>query len=234
MEPDDSAETASSQVSKQNETKQDETLVLSSAAGKHSSYSNVILSQIMSSMEPSVQLPVGSLESMDRELGRMRTDLKFLQQLPVLSPEPMDRAFQLGQEDSEIPKLVFEQGKGDSELPEVCLDLHAYDPNATEDLTIREFCLWHIYASKTGRDDVFAGIMDLLQVNPWQKDIDIRVVVAAMVVDQVVVGLVAAVADKVVAVVDLMVMGKGLMVVAAVVDQVVVRVTDLVVRRMVE
>ncbi len=70
MELDDSAETASSQVSKQDETNQDETLGLSSAAGKHSSYSNVILSQIMSSMEPSVQLPVGSPESMDTELGR--------------------------------------------------------------------------------------------------------------------------------------------------------------------
>jgi hypothetical protein len=55
MEPDDSAETASSQVSKQEETNQDETLGLSSAAGKHSSYSNVILSQITSSMEPSVR-----------------------------------------------------------------------------------------------------------------------------------------------------------------------------------
>ncbi|CAK9261196.1 unnamed protein product [Sphagnum jensenii] len=162
MEPDDSAETASSQVSKQDETKQDETLVLSSAAGKHSSYSNVIRSQIMSSMEPSVQLPVGSLESMDRELGRMRTDLKFLQQLPVLSPEPMDGAFQLGQEDSEIVKVLFEQGKGDSELPEVCLDLHAkaYDPNAT--VTIREFCLWHIYASKTGSPSLITRDADEL------------------------------------------------------------------------
>jgi len=164
MEPDDSAETASSQVSKQDETKQDETLVLSSAAGKHSSYSNVILSQITSSMEPSVQLPVGSLESMDRELGQMRTDLKFLQQQPVLSPEPMDRASQLGQEDSEIPKLLFEQGKGYSELPEVCLDLHAkaYDPNATKDLTIRGFCLWHIYPSKTGSPSLITRDADEL------------------------------------------------------------------------
>jgi len=164
MEPDDSAETASSQVSKQDETKQDETLVLSSAAEKHSSYSNVILSQITSSMEPSVQLPVGSLESMDRELGRMRTDLKFLQQLPVLSPEPMDRAFQLGQEDSEIPKLLFEQGKGNSELPEDCLDLHAeaYDPNATGDLTIEGFRLWHIYASKTGSPSLITRDADEL------------------------------------------------------------------------
>jgi len=164
MEPDDSAETASSQVSKQDETKQDETLVLSSAPGKHSSYSNVILSQITSSMEPSVQLPVGSLQSMDRELGRMRTDLKFLQQQPVLSPEPMDRFFQLGQEDSEIPKLLFEQGKGNSELPEICLDLHAkaYDPNATEDFTIRGFCLWHMYASKTGSPSLITRDADEL------------------------------------------------------------------------
>ncbi len=82
MEPDDSPETASSWFSKQDETKQDETLGLSSVAGKHSSISNVKLSQITSSMEPSVQLPVGSLESMDRELGQRRTDFKFLQELP--------------------------------------------------------------------------------------------------------------------------------------------------------
>jgi hypothetical protein len=164
MEPDDSAETASSQVSKQDETKQDETLGLSSAAGKHSSYSNVILSQITSSTERSVQLPVGSLESMDRELGRRRTDLKFLEELPVLSPEPMDMAFQLGQEDSEIPKVLFEQCKGDSELPEVCLDLHAkaYDPNATDDLTIREFRLWHVSASKTGSPSLITRDADEL------------------------------------------------------------------------
>jgi len=158
MEPDDSAETASSQVSKQ-----DETLGLSSAAGKHSSYSNVILSQITSSMERSVQLPVGSLESMDSELGRTRTDLKFIQQLPVLSPEPMDGGFQLWQEDSEIPKLLFEQGKGNSEFPEDCLDLHAkaYDPNATEYLTIRE-CLWHVPASKTGSPSLITSNADEL------------------------------------------------------------------------
>jgi hypothetical protein len=164
MEPDDSAETASSRVSKQDQTNQDETLGLSSAAGKHSSYSNVILSQITSSMEPSVQLPVGSLESMDRELGRRRTDLKFLQQLPVLSPEPMDTAFQLGHEDSEILDLIFNQGKGDSELPEVCLDLHAkaYDPNATEYLTIREFCLWHVSASKKGSPSLITRDADEL------------------------------------------------------------------------
>ncbi len=146
MESDDSAEAASSRFSKQ-----DETLGLSSAAGKHSSYSNVKLSQITSSMEPSVQLPVGSLESMDRELGRRRTDLKFLQQLPVLSPEPMEMAFQLEPEDSEIPKLLFEEGESNSELSEFCLDLHAktYDPNPTIYLTITEFCLWHVSASKT-------------------------------------------------------------------------------------
>jgi hypothetical protein len=163
MEPDDSAETASSQVSKQDETNQDETLGLSSAAGKHRSYSNVLLSQITSSMEPSVQLPVGSLESMDRELGHRRTDLKFLQQLPVLSPEPMDMAFQLGQEDSEILEVLFKQGKGDSELPEVCLDLHAkaYDPNATEYLTIRD-CLWHVSASKTGSPSLITSNADEL------------------------------------------------------------------------
>jgi hypothetical protein len=138
MEPDDSAETASSRFSKQDKTKQDETLGLSSAAGKHSSYSNEILSQITSSTEQSVQLPVGSLESMDRELGRRRTDLKFLQQLPVLSPEPMDRAFQL--------------------------DLHAkaYDPNATDDLTIGEFCLWHVSASKTGSPSLITRDADEL------------------------------------------------------------------------
>jgi len=164
MEPDDSAETASSRVSKQDETKQDEILGLRSAAGKHSSYSNVKLSQITSSMELSVQLPVGSLESMDRELGRRRTDLKFLQQLPVLSPEPMDMTFQLGQEDSEIPELLFEQDKGNSELPEVCLNLlaNAYDPNATEYSTIRDFCLWHVSASKTGSPSLITRDADEL------------------------------------------------------------------------
>ncbi|CAM6051350.1 unnamed protein product [Sphagnum compactum] len=148
MEPDDSAETASSRVSKQDETKQDEIPGSSSAAGKHSSYSIVKLSQITSSMEPSVQLPVGSLESMDSELGRRRTDLKFLQQLPVLSPEPMDMAFQLGHEDPILMELLHEQGRGDSELPEVCLDLD--EEGFHELLTIREFCLWHVSASKTG------------------------------------------------------------------------------------
>jgi hypothetical protein len=157
MEPDDSAETASSRFSKQDETKQDETLGLSSAAGKHSSYSNVKLSQIMSSMEPSVHLPVGNLESVDRELGQRRTDLKFCQQLPVLSPEPMDRAFQLRQEDSEIPKVLFEQCEG-------CLDLHpfAYHPNATDDLTIREFCSWHVSGSKTGSPSMITRDADEL------------------------------------------------------------------------
>jgi hypothetical protein len=162
MEPDDSAETASSRFSKQDKTKQDETLGLSGAAGKHSSYSNVKLSQITSSMEPSVQLPVGSLESMDRELGQRRTDLKFLQQLPVLSPEPMEMAFQLEPEDSK--KLLFKEGESDSELSEFCLDLHAkaYDPNATEFLTIREFCLWHVSESKTGSPSLITRDADEL------------------------------------------------------------------------
>ncbi|CAK9202704.1 unnamed protein product, partial [Sphagnum troendelagicum] len=114
-------------------------------------------------MEPSVQLPVGSLESMDRELGCGRTDLKFLQQQPVLSPEPMDMAFQQGEEDSEILDLLFKQGKGDSELPQACLDLHgmAYNSNGTEYLTIRE-CLWHVPASKTGSPSLIMSNADEL------------------------------------------------------------------------
>ncbi|CAM6051349.1 unnamed protein product [Sphagnum compactum] len=148
MEPYDSAETASSRVSKQDETKQDETLGLSSAAGKHSSYSNVIL----------------SLESTDRELGRRRTDMKFLQQLPVLSPEPMDMAFQLGQEDSKSPEFLFEQVESDSELQEGWLDLNAdtYDPNPTIYLIITEFCLWHVSASKTGSPSLITRDADEL------------------------------------------------------------------------
>jgi len=142
MEPDYSAETASSQVSKQ-----DETLGLSSAAGKHSSYSNVILSQITSSMERSV---VGSLESMDSELGRTQRDLKFIQHLPVLSRERIDRGFLRWLEEAS--------------LPEDYLGLHAkaYDPNATEDLTIREFCLWHVSASKTGSPSLITRDADEL------------------------------------------------------------------------
>jgi hypothetical protein len=168
MEPDDSAEIASSWDSKQDETNQDETLGLSSAAGKHSSYSNVILSQITSSMEPSVQLPVGSLESTDRELGQRRADLKVLELSPEpiwqeadlklleLSPEP------IGQEESEILDLLFQQGNGTLELPELDLHAKAYDPNATEDFTITEFCLWHVSASKTGSPSLITRDADEL------------------------------------------------------------------------
>jgi hypothetical protein len=42
-----------------------------------------------------------------------------------------------------------------------------YDPWERKDLEIDH--AWGVQ----GRDDVFAGIMDLLQVNPWLKDIDI-------------------------------------------------------------
>jgi hypothetical protein len=75
----------------------------------------------------------------------------------------MDMAFQLGQEDSDIPKLLSEICKGNSELPEgLDLPAKAYDPNATKNLTIREFCLWHASASKPGSPSLITRDADQL------------------------------------------------------------------------